>query len=71
VTRSNGTAPDSPFARVIEVRSGVPTALEEEAPVEDLVGSDEIEVVDPLAVGIDLPALFHLLPRSGEVGSGV
>jgi len=59
VTRPNLAAPDHPFARLVEIISGRPALAEEESPLHGLADPGHFEIVDPLTVGLDLPALLH------------
>ena len=60
VTRPNAAARENPFARVIELGYGLPRAHEEEVPLWELLGeTSRVEVVDPVALGINLTAVLH------------
>ena len=63
VTRPSPADPANPGIRVIEMEEEGPRVLDGEMPLQELDGyPDKLEVVDPLALGIDLTELFH---RSG------
>ncbi len=59
VTRPNPIAPDNPLTRIIELSDGS-EVLEEETPLRDMEPRlERIEVLDPVALGIDLTAIMH------------
>jgi HD-GYP domain-containing protein (c-di-GMP phosphodiesterase class II) len=72
VTRPNLAAPEHPFARFIDASSGQPVVAEEEAPLDGVMAAGRFQIVDPLAVGLDLTGLLHHLqrPRVAEVFPG-
>ena len=58
VTRPNPIAPDNPLTRIIDPSGG--RVLDEEIPLREVEPrSDEIEVVDAVAMGINLTAMMH------------
>jgi len=60
VTRPNPAAPENPFVRVIELENGEAKVREDEMPLLELTGGGgRIEVVDPVALGLNLTALLH------------
>ncbi len=59
VTRPNPIAPDNPLTRIIDMREGG-RVLEDEAPLRQIESRlYSLEVVDPVALGINLTALMH------------
>jgi hypothetical protein len=69
VTRPNPETPESPFVRRIEAGQEGPLVSEEERPLSELVsGRNQVEMVDPVRVGIDLSAALH--GSGGESGEG-
>ena len=64
VTRPNPIAPDNPLTRIIDTSGG--RVLDEEIPLREVEPrSDEIEVVDPVAMGINLTAMMHKAAAAG------
>jgi len=64
VTRPNPIAPDNPLTRIIDTSGG--RVLDEEIPLREVEPrSDEIEVVDPVAMGINLTAMMHKEAAAG------
>jgi hypothetical protein len=59
ITRPNASEPDDPFARVIDLQSGAPVISDEQVPLRELAEPEGLEIVDPMALGIDLPKLLH------------
>ena len=60
VTRPNASAPENPFARVIEMNAGKPEIANAEVPVRQLSQQEgRLEALDPVALGIDLTVLLH------------
>jgi hypothetical protein len=67
VTRPNASAPENPYARVIEMEAGQPNITNSEAPLRQLTPRDgPLEVLDPVILGLDLTVLLHGL-RGDEV----
>jgi len=65
VTRPNPIAPDNPLARIIDPSNGG-QVLDEEIPLREVEpSSKQIEVVDPVALGIDLTAMMHRAAAAG------
>jgi HD-GYP domain-containing protein (c-di-GMP phosphodiesterase class II) len=59
VTRPNPIAPDNPLIRIIDLRDGG-RVLEEEIPLRQVeTRLESLEVVDPVALGMNLTALMH------------
>jgi HD-GYP domain-containing protein (c-di-GMP phosphodiesterase class II) len=59
VTRPNPIAPDNPLARLIDP-AGEGKVLDEEIPLREIARrSEAIEVVDPVAMGLNLTAMMH------------
>jgi HD-GYP domain-containing protein (c-di-GMP phosphodiesterase class II) len=59
VTRPNPIAPDNPLIRIIDLRDGG-RVLEEEIPLRQIeTRLESLEVVDPVALGMNLTALMH------------
>ena len=59
-TRPNALAPDNPFARPIDTDAQPPRAASEETPINVLAGSrGAVQVLNPVALGLDLTALLH------------
>lgn len=60
VTRPNPEAPDNPLTRTIDVEGGIPVVSQEEAPLLAVTGGrNDVPIVDPVAIGLDLTALLH------------
>ena len=67
VTRPNPAEPENPMTRVIEVGEGGATAAAEALPLRETArGTEALEVVDPVALGIDLTELLHGSPLLEE-----
>jgi len=65
VTRPNPIAPDNPLTRIIDA-SGGGRVLDEEIPLREVEPrSDQIEVVDPVAMGFNLTAMMHKEAAAG------
>jgi HD-GYP domain-containing protein (c-di-GMP phosphodiesterase class II) len=63
VTRPNPADPENPMTRVIEVGEGEAKAAAETLPLRETArGAKALEVVDPVALGIDLTELLHGSP---------
>lgn len=67
VTRPNPAEPENPMTRVIEVGEGEAKAAAEALPLRETVrGTEALEVVDPVALGLDLTELLHGSPLLDE-----
>lgn len=67
VTRPNASAPENPYARVIEMEGKQPRISNSEAPLRQLAQREErCEVLDPVALGLDLTVLLHGLRGEEE-----
>ena len=63
ITRPNAAAPDNPFARIVERELERDRLSEEEVPLRALASNtSQLEVVDPIALGLELPTLLRDLP---------
>jgi len=67
VTRPNPAEPENPMTRVIEVGEGGAKAAAEALPLRETArGTAALEVVDPVALGLDLTELLHGSPLLEE-----
>jgi hypothetical protein len=71
VVRPNAAAPENPLTRGIQMENGSASLSEEALPLREVArGSEPMEVVDPVSLGINLTALLHQARTAEEVRGG-